>query len=145
MNIAIGSDHRGYVVKSEVIKILESKGYEYKDFGVWSEESIDYPEVAGTVGRTVSGGEYDRGILICGTGIGICIAANKVKGIRAAACYSVFCARRARQHNDANILCLGGDVATEPLDEIVDVFLVTPFEGGRHQRRVEKISLIENG
>ena len=143
MKVAVGSDHRGYQVKKMVIKSLKSKGFEYHDFGCMSEESVDYPDVARTVGEAVARGEYDRGILVCGTGIGVCMAANKIHGIRAAMCYDTFCARRSRQHNDANVICLGGEAAMDPVADILDVFLNTEFKGGRHQRRVEKISQLE--
>lgn len=143
MKIAIGSDHRGYKVKQVIIKAFEGSGYKLEDFGAMDEQPVDYPDIAGLVAKEVAGGGYDRGILVCGTGIGMCMAANKVDGIRAAMCYDTFCARRARQHNDANVLCLPGDVPTEPVDEIARVFLETRFEGGRHQRRVDKIRQLE--
>ena len=143
MKIAIGSDHRGYNVKQELIKIIDDKGYQYHDYGSSAEESVDYPDVARVVAEAVACGEYERGILVCGTGIGVCITANKIRGIRAALCHNAFCARRSRQHNDSNILCLGGDVTMEPVEDIVQAFLDTPFEGGRHQTRVDKIIQIE--
>ncbi len=144
MKIAVGSDHRGYKVKQEVITIINDKGYEYHDYGCSGEESADYPDVARVVAGEVARGVYDQGILVCGTGIGMCITANKIKGIRAALCHNAFCARRSRQHNDSNILCLGGDVSMEPVEDIVQAFFDTPFEGGRHQRRVDKIKQIES-
>ncbi len=144
MKIAIGNDHRGYSVKQEVIKSIQDKGYTYYDFGCSGEETIDYPDVARVVSEAVARREYDRGILICGTGIGVCITANKINGIRAALCHTAFCARRSRQHNDSNVICMGGDVSMEPVDDIVKTFLETPFEGGRHQRRVDKIKQIES-
>jgi ribose 5-phosphate isomerase B len=104
---------------------------------------VDYPDIAKKVGEAVARGEFDSGILICGTGIGMCIAANKVKGVRAAQCYDTFCAVRARQHNDANILCLGAEDVPERMPEIVKTFLGSEFEGGRHQRRVDKIKAME--
>ncbi|MBN1368763.1 MAG: ribose 5-phosphate isomerase B [Dehalococcoidaceae bacterium] len=143
MKIAIGSDHRGYKIKQAIIKVFEGSAYELKDFGCLNEQPVDYPDIAELVGKAVAGGGYERGILICGTGIGMCMAANKIDGIRAGMCYDTFCARRARQHNDANVLCLPGDVPTEPVDQIVRVFLETRFEGGRHQRRVDKIMRLE--
>jgi len=143
MKIAIGSDHRGYKVKQTIIKAFGVSGYELEDFGCPDEQPVDYPDIARLVGTAVAAGDYERGILICGTGIGMCMAANKISGIRAAMCYDTFCARRARQHNDANVLCLPGDVSTEPVAEIVRVFLETRFEGGRHQRRVDKIMQLE--
>jgi ribose 5-phosphate isomerase B len=142
--IAVGSDHRGYRVRQIIMKLLKEEGYQYKDFGAPDEQPIDYPDVARVVGEEIARGAADKGILVCGTGIGVCIAANKVKGIRAAMCYDTFCAMRSRQHNDANVLCLPGDVAGIPIEEIVKTFLQTGFEGGRHQRRVDKITQLEN-
>ncbi len=144
MKIAVGADHRGFRTKGEILNFLGSIGIDYHDFGTGSEDPVDYPDVARAVGEAVSRGEFDRGILICGTGIGVCMAANKIKSIRAAPCNTVFCARRSRQHNDANVLCLGADMDSEPFEEIIRAFLQTPFEGGRHQRRVEKISELES-
>jgi ribose 5-phosphate isomerase B len=143
MKIAIGCDHRGIDMKNKVIKILTDAGHTSKDFGAYTTDSVDYPDIAEKVGKAVVDGEYDRGILICGTGIGMCIAANKVKGIRAAQCYDEFCATRARQHNNANIMCLGAEIPPKNLKEVVNLFLTTEFEGGRHQRRIEKITNIE--
>ena len=143
MRIAIGCDHRGLTLKKEVIKIVTEAGHTYKDFGCFNTDSVDYPDVAEKVGKTVAKGEFDRGILICGTGIGMCIAANKVNGIRAAQCYDNFCATGARQHNDANIMCLGAEDAPKNLKEVVTTFLTTDFEGGRHENRVNKIMAIE--
>jgi ribose 5-phosphate isomerase B len=142
--IAIGSDHRGYRVRQQVMKYLKENGYQHKDFGAVDEQPVDYPDIARIVGEEISKGAAEKGILICGTGIGVCIAANKVKGIRAAMCYDTFCALRSRQHNNANVLCLPGDVINIPIEEIVKTFLETGFEGGRHQRRVEKIAEMEN-
>ena len=144
MRIAIGSDHRGFKLKQAIIKILAEDGHSYHDFGGYTEESIDYPDIAKEVARAVAKGDFERGILICSTGIGMCIAANKVCGIRAALCYDSFCALRARQHNDANILCLGGEVEAEQFAEIVKIFLTEKFEGGRHQRRLDKIKAMED-
>lgn len=142
--IAIGSDHRGYRIRQRIMKYLDEKGYEYKDYGTPDEQPVDYPDVARCVGEAVASGEADKGILICGTGIGVCIAANKVRGIRAAMCYDTFCAMRSRQHNNANVLCLPGDVADIDVEDIVKTFMETEFEGGRHQRRVDKITQIES-
>ncbi len=142
--IAIGSDHRGYRVRQQVMKYLKENGYQHKDFGAVDEQPVDYPDIARIVGEEISKGAAEKGILICGTGIGVCIAANKVKGIRAAMCYDTFCALRSRQHNNANVLCLPGDVINIPIEEIVKTFLETGFEGGRHERRVEKIAEMEN-
>ena len=142
--IAIGSDHGGYALKQEILRHLEAAGYAYKDFGTYTEESCDYPEYGEAVARAVASGEYARGILICGTGIGISISANKVRGIRAAVCTDCYSAEMTRRHNDANILALGGRVVGAGLAlKIVDTFLTTEFEGGRHARRVAKIHQIE--
>ena len=146
MRIAIGSDHRGVELKKLIISRLEATGHEYEDFGSYGTESVDFPDFALQVAEGVARGGFERGILICDTGIGMCIAANKVTGIRAALCYNVFNARRARQHNDANVLCLGGGEKQlqNPAADIVDAFLNTEFEGGRHQRRVDKIKAMED-
>ena len=144
MRIAVGCDHRGRNLKQTVIKLLAEAQHEYKDFGTNSDESVDYPDIAREVGEAVAGGQYEHGILICGTGIGMSIAANKVRGIRAALCHNAFAARRARQHNDANILCLSEEEGMESAPEIINTFLTTPFEGGRHQRRVDKITDMES-
>ena len=143
MRIAIGSDHRGFGVKQKIIKMLADLGYNYEDFGCYNEEPVDYPDIALEVARAVIKGGFERGILICSTGIGMSIAANKVKGIRAALCCNVFSALRARRHNDANILCLGAEVIKDGYDEIVSSFLTGEFEGGRHQRRLDKIEVLE--
>ncbi len=143
MAIAVGCDHRGLEAKQTVIKTLSRLGYEYRDFGCYTSESVDYPDIARSVAEAVTGGDFEQGILICGTGIGMCIAANKVKGIRAAICPDTFMAERARQHNNANILCLGAEWEGAPLPEIVRVFLSTEFEGERHQRRLDKIAAME--
>jgi ribose 5-phosphate isomerase B len=142
--IAIGSDHRGFALKGLIMLFLQKAGYTYQDFGCHSTDPVDYPDIAQKVGEAVASGDFDYGILICSTGIGMCIAANKIKGGRAALCHNVFAAQRARQHNDANILCLGGeDVDTKSALEIVKTFLTTNFEGGRHARRVNKIRALE--
>lgn len=144
--IALGGDHGGYRLKEVVKKYLDEINVEYEDYGSYSEESIDYTVYAAKVGYAVAEGRADQGILICSTGIGISIAANKVKGVRAALCTNSFCAEKSRSHNNANILCLGGYVVDdETAKEIVKVFLSTEFEGGRHQRRVEQITMIEEG
>lgn len=143
--IAIGSDHGGYELKEHVKKHLVENGVEVKDFGTFSEASVDYPDCAKPVCEAVISGEAERGILLCGTGIGISIAANKYKGIRAALCSDVYSATMAKQHNDANILCLGGRVTGRELAfMIVDTWLKTEFEGGRHAERIKKIHDIEN-
>ena len=145
MKLAIGSDHGGFTLKAAIKKHLDARGIAYDDFGCHSLESVDYPMIAQTVAKAVASGEYDRALLFCGTGIGISIAANKVKGIRAACCSDYFSAKYTRMHNDANILCLGGRVVGEGVAvELVDVFLDTEFEGGRHSRRIDQISLIES-
>lgn len=144
MKIAIGCDHGGYQLKQDIVAYLEKKGYTYQDFGTHTTESCDYPDIALPVAQAVAGGEFDRGILICGTGIGIGIAANKVKGIRAALCHDTFSAHACREHNNANILTMGQRVVGPGLAlDIVDIWLHTEFEGGRHQTRVEKIQKIE--
>lgn len=142
--IAIGSDHGGYELKEHVKKHLEEKGIEVKDFGVFSEESVDYPDCARPVCEAVLNGEAERGILFCGTGIGISMAANKFNGIRAALCSDVFSAKMAKEHNNANIICLGGRVTGRELAfMIVDTFFDAEFRGGRHQTRIDKIHAIE--
>ena len=143
MRVAIGCDHRGLDLKKKVIKVLADAGHTYKDFGAFSTDAVDYPDIAEKVGKAVAAGDFDRGILICGTGIGMCIAANKVNGIRAAQCYDNFCATRARQHNDANIMCLGAEEPPKDLKEVITTFMTTEFEGGRHQPRIDKITAIE--
>ena len=143
--IAIGSDHAGYGLKKDIIKWLKEKNLPYEEFGCMDGESQDYPLVAKEVCERIADGSADKGILVCGTGIGISMAANKVKGIRAALCTDTYMAKYTRLHNDANVLCLGGRViGSGAAEEIVDTFLNTGFEGGRHQRRVDQISEIEN-
>ncbi len=145
MTVAITSDHGGYELKKEIIKYLDKKEISYKDLGVFSAESVDYPDIAIPCAKAVARGEYEKGIIICGTGIGVCIAANKVKSIRAALCHDTFSARMSRMHNDANILTMGGRVIGPSLaTEIVDVWLNSEFAGDRHQRRVDKIIQYEN-
>ena len=142
--IALGSDHGGFALKKEIMKHLDEKGIAYKDFGTYSEDSCDYPVYGELVGKAVVSGECESGIVICGTGIGISIAANKVKGVRAALCGECYSAEYTRRHNNANVLALGGRVIGVGLAlSIVDIFLKTDFEGGRHERRVELISKIE--
>lgn len=142
--IALGSDHGGFELKNEIMKYLDEQGIAYKDFGTYSKDSCDYPVYAELVGKAVVSGEFDSGIVVCGTGIGISIAANKVKGVRAALCHDCYSAEYTRRHNNANVLALGGRVigAGHAL-KIVDIFLNTEFEGGRHARRIELISKIE--
>jgi ribose 5-phosphate isomerase B len=143
MSIAVGADHRGVELKQFIMGLLDKMGQSYKDFGTNTAESVDYPDIARKVAERVAAGDFELGILICDTGIGMCIAANKVRGIRAASAHDAFGARRARQHNDANILCLGAREGQDAVPEIVEAFLNTPFEGERHQKRVDKIKAIE--
>ena len=149
--IAIGSDHGGYDLKQVVIGYLEEQGIEYKDFGCYDKNSCDYPLFGKAAAEAVASGECEKGIVICTTGIGISIAANKVKGIRAALCVNAHCAEMTRRHNNANVLCMGGAlVDVETAKGIVDTFLSMGFEGdteagARHARRVSQIALIENG
>lgn len=143
--LAIGCDHGGYALKEAVCAHLDAKGIAYRDFGTYSAESCDYPDMALPPCRAVISGECEAALLFCGTGIGISMAANKVRGIRAAACSDYFSAKYTRAHNNANALCLGERVIGPGLAcELVDIFLATPFEGGRHARRVERIMAIEN-
>ena len=145
MKIAIGADHGGFNLKKEIVALLEELGHEYKDFGTHSADSIDYPDVAIPVAEAVAAGEFDRGILICGTGIGIGIAANKVKGIRAALVHDSFSAKATRQHNDSNIMTMGERVIGPGLAlDMVTTWLDTDFEGGRHSNRVDKMSAYES-
>ena len=142
--IAVASDHGGYALKKEIIAHLERRAIDYVDFGTDSEESCDYPDFAEAACLAVTEGKCAKAILICGTGIGISIAANKIPGIRAACCSDTFSARFTRMHNDANALCFGGRVVGPGLAiDMVDLFLDTEFEGGRHQRRIDKISALE--
>ena len=142
--IGIASDHAGYEMKEFLVGYLGAQGYEVLDFGTDSPESVDYPDIAEKTCEKVTSGEADKAILICGTGVGISISANKIKGIRAALCGDWYSAKYTRLHNDANVLCMGGRVIGAGLAaEIVDVFLDTEFEGGRHARRVEKIMKLE--
>ena len=144
--IALGSDQAGYELKQEIKKHLEERGLSYKDYGSYDPEPVDYPVYGKKVGRAVADGECDRGILICGTGIGMSIAANKVKGIRAAVCSDHFSAKYTRLHNDANILCMGGRVVGPGVGvELADLFVDTEYEGGRHAKRVAMIADIEEG
>lgn len=142
--IAIGSDHGGYELKEQLLQFLEENGYETEDCGTFSGESVDYPDIAEKVAKVVLTGEAQRGILVCGTGIGISIAANKINGIRAAHCTDPYSARMAREHNNANIIALGGRITgTELAIEILRAYLDAEFQGGRHQRRIDKITALE--
>ncbi len=146
MKLAIGCDHGGIDLKVEIVKHLEERGIELVDFGITEYKSVNYPEIALPVAKAVASGQCDRGILVCGTGIGMSMAANKVKGIRAAVCSDHFSAKFTRLHNDANILCLGGRVIGPGVaNEMVDLFIDTEYEGGRHATRVQMIADIENG
>ncbi len=142
---AIGSDHGGFALKQEIMKHLTERGIEYRDYGTFSTDSCDYPDYGEAVGRAVASGECERGIVVCGTGIGISIAANKVHGVRCALCGDCFSAQMAREHNDANVLALGARVLGPGLAlKIVDTFLDAEFQGGRHARRVAKIMALED-
>ncbi|MBQ3411482.1 MAG: ribose 5-phosphate isomerase B [Oscillospiraceae bacterium] len=144
MKLMIGSDHGGFELKEEVKKYLESLGHEVVDVGTYTPDSCDYPDIAKAGCEKITSGECERGILICGTGIGISMAANKIRGIRAACCSDTYSARYTRLHNDANVLCFGGRVVGGGLAcELVDAYLSVEFEGGRHQRRVDKIMALE--
>jgi len=144
MKIALGSDHGGFALKGEIIQLLESKGIEYKDFGCYSTDSCDYPIFGEAAARAGASGEFEKGIVVCTTGIGISIAANKVHGIRCANCTEPLAAEMSRRHNNANMLALGAGLVGRNLAErIVEVFLSTEFEGGRHARRVGELDAIE--
>ncbi len=144
--IALGSDHAGLPLKREIIALLEEMGLAYKDYGTYTAESCDYARFAQRAAKAVASGECDRGILVCGTGIGISIAANKVRGIRCACCSDCYSAKMTRKHNDANMLAMGARVVGADLGRMIaETFLTAEFEGGRHQRRVDQIAAIENG
>jgi ribose 5-phosphate isomerase B len=144
LRIALGSDHRGYRLKEAVKGLLSELGYEWRDLGCHGTSPVDYPDVALEVAKAVARGDFDHAILICATGIGMSIAANKVPGVRAALCLDPFSAQMAREHNNANILCLGGELIGDGLArEIARTYLSASFQGGRHARRVEKIASIE--
>lgn len=144
--IALGSDHAGLALKRELMAMLEDMGLPYEDFGTATPDSCDYALFAQRAAQAVAGGACDRGILCCGTGIGISLAANKVKGIRCAVCSDCYSAKMSRAHNDANMLALGARVVgTDLACMIAQIFLTTAFEGGRHQRRIDQISAIERG
>jgi len=145
MKVVLASDHRGYQLKESLKKFLEEMKIGFLDVGAFSADSVDYPDFAILAAEKVSRGDYDRGILICGSGIGMCIVANKFPGVRAALCHDVFTAEMSRKHNDSNMLGLGADVISEELArKILHVWLETKFEGGRHLRRIQKISEIES-
>jgi ribose 5-phosphate isomerase B len=144
MKIVIGSDHRGVEVKRRLVEVVRAMGHDLTDIGAQEAESVDYPDYAHEVGKRVATKDVDRGILICGTGIGMSMAANKVHGVRAAACQDLLTAEMSRRHNDANVLCLSADLLGEDqMAQMIRIWLETPFEGGRHARRLEKIAKIE--
>ena len=144
MKIAIASDHRGVRIKGQIVSQLQGLGQDVIDHGPHAEESVDYPDFASIVAKQVSDGSVDRGILICGTGVGMCISANKFPRVRAATCHDDVTAEYSRRHNDTNIMCLSADMLGDRLlGRIVEIWLKTEFEGGRHQRRIDKISALE--
>jgi ribose 5-phosphate isomerase B len=145
LRIAIGADHGGYLLKEEIKKVILELGHEVEDFGCQCLDSVDYPDYAQPVAEKVAAGEFDRGILICGTGIGMSIAANKVRGIRCALVHDLFSAKATREHNDSNVLAMGARIIGPGVaTEIVKIWLSTPFEGGRHVNRINKITAIES-
>jgi len=144
MRVALGCDHRGFRIKQAIMEFLPKLNHDYHDFGCYNIESVDYPDIAQKVAEAVTSGDFAQGILICSTGIGMSMAANKIKGIRAALCHDTFMAQRAREHNDANILCLGSEnIDVDLALEIVRTYLSTNFEGGRHIPRLNKIKALE--
>lgn len=143
--VALAADHGGYELKEAIRKHLDEIGVAYKDFGSYTGEACDYPDMAEAACRAVVAGECDKALLFCGTGVGISMSANKIRGIRACCCSDAFSAEYTRRHNDANTLCMGGRVVGPGLGiYLVDLFLNTPFEGGRHQRRIDKMMALEN-
>ena len=146
MKIAIGSDHRGFHAKEPITRVLTQMGHKVTDYGTHSDRSADYPDFAVPVCRAVAEGKADRGVLMCGSGIGMCMTANKVAGIRAALCHDELTAEMSRRHNDANVLCMGGDLlGDELMRRMVEIWMGTEFEGGRHERRIRKVMKIEEG
>lgn len=146
MKVSVASDHAGIRLKAEAVAALRELGHEVQDLGTRDEVSVDYPDFASAVAREVSEGRVERGVLVCGTGIGMSIAANKVKGVRAAVCTTEFEARQSRAHNDANVLCLGERVLGPGVArDVLRAFFTTSFEGGRHERRVQKIKALDEG
>ncbi|MCL2707189.1 MAG: ribose 5-phosphate isomerase B [Dehalococcoidia bacterium] len=143
MFIAIGSDHRGVEMKAAIIRLLGDMGYQLQDVGAYDKQSVDYPDIARDVCEQITCGTCERGILICGTGIGMSIAANKVRGIRAALCCDTFMAERSRLHNNANVLCLGAE-KTQHVEDIIMIFLTTSFDDGRHCKRLNKLADMQN-
>jgi ribose 5-phosphate isomerase B len=145
MRIAFGTDHRGYKTRPMMTELLHRLGHELDDVGAFSESPVDYPDITAMVAQKVGDGSADRGLLVGGTGIGMCIVANKFAGVRAASCYDELTAELARRHNDVNVLCISTDLLGELLiDRIIDVWLRTPFDGGHHARRLEKIATLEH-
>ena len=145
MRIAVGSDHRGIPMREKVLSLLKNMGQEPIDVGTHEDEDVDYPDVAAKVAEKVSCGEVDRGVLICTTGLGMCIVANKFPGVRTAPCHDEVTAEIARRHNDLNVLCLSGEIMSDcSVDRLLEIWLTTSFEGGRHARRVQKIRRFEN-
>lgn len=144
MRIAVGSDHRGFAVKRRIIELLRQWNHEVIDPVAEEQETVDYPDVAAAVARLVSESQVERGILVCGTGIGMCIAANKFPGVRAAPCHDDITAEMSRRHNDLNVLCLSADLlGVRLIDRMVEIWLNTEFEGGRHARRIDKVREFE--
>ncbi len=144
MKIAVASDHRGFGIKAKILALLIELGHEARDFGTHSGDSVDYPDFAEKVAAGVSSGELERGILICGTGMGMCIAANKFRGVRACSCHDDLTVEMSRRHNNSNVLCLSADLLGDRLvNRMVELWLRTEFDAGRHQRRLEKIQEIE--
>lgn len=145
MRIAVGSDHRGTSLREKIVSHLISLGHEVINEGPQGEEEADYPDIAASIAGKVSRKEVERGILVCGTGVGMAIVANKFPGVRAAPCHDFVTAELARRHNDLNVLCLSGDMLGERLaDRLIDIWVTTEFEGGRHERRVEKVASLES-
>ncbi len=144
--VALGCDHGGLEMKNRLRNFIEDMGCRVKDFGTYTSDSVDYPDYARAVAEAVAGGDFERGVIVDGAGIGSCMAANKVKGVRAAMCYDLKTVMNSREHNDANVLTLGGKmIDMELVKEMVRIWLSTPFGGGRHKRRVDKIMAIEEG
>jgi ribose 5-phosphate isomerase B len=145
MRIAIGTDHRGFSLRTKLTELLHRLGHEVDDTGTFTPEAVDYPDIAAQVAGKVSRGEVERGILVCGTGLGMCIAANKFPGVRAAPCHDDITAELSRRHNDSNVLCLSADLLGERLiDRMIEIWLAAPFDGGRHYRRIQKITDLEH-
>ena len=144
LHIAIASDHRGFRIKRRLIQTLRADGHHVDDMGTEDDSPVDYPDFASAVARRVADGEVQRGILICGTGIGMCIVANKFDGVRAASCYDEVMVEISRRHNDVNVLCLPGDmIGDRPIDDLIRMWIATGFDGGRHECRIDKIKEIE--